>query len=49
MYPQRSVSQKRMGYGEITFHTLMIIFTCGLWLPKVMSKRRQNRTVTRHY
>jgi hypothetical protein len=45
--PRSYVTQGQMGFGQSLFHWTMIVFTCGLWLPVYLSKRRKLRSVTR--
>ena len=44
--PRGAVSQGQMGYGEAAFHWLMMLGTCGLWIPVYLSARRKKRTIT---
>jgi hypothetical protein len=44
--PRKAVTQGKLGYAEEAFHWLMIIGTCGLWLPVYLSRKRSKRSVT---
>jgi hypothetical protein len=44
--PRGAVTQGQLGCGEEVFHWLMIIGTCGLWLPVYLSRKRSMRSVT---
>lgn len=41
-------TRRKMGPIALTFHTLMMIFTLGLWTPVLLAARRGRKTVT-HY
>lgn len=39
-------TRRKMGWLTITFHTIMIVCTVGLWTPVFLAGRRRRVTVT---
>jgi hypothetical protein len=44
--PRVAVTQGKLGLIEELFHCMMIVCTCGLWLPVYLSRKRSKRSVT---
>lgn len=39
-------TRRKMGWVAIAFHSMMIMFTMGLWTPMFLAARRRRLTVT---
>ncbi|MFD5467596.1 hypothetical protein ACFWIQ_33000 [Kitasatospora sp. NPDC127059] len=42
------VSRRPMGPFALTGHIVMMIMTCGLWIPVFLMARRGRKTVTKY-
>ncbi|MFG3051927.1 hypothetical protein ACGFZP_13380 [Kitasatospora sp. NPDC048239] len=41
-------TRRKMGPIALTFHTIMMVCTLGLWTPVLMAAKRGRKTVTRY-